>query len=87
MATIGFIGIGNMGGPMVRNLVQAGHAVKAFDLSEDALNFAVQAGGYLRSRLARKSSCLISWEPSKIDKSFIGRREQTQPWPRPFPPP
>ena len=44
MATIGFIGIGNMGGPMVRNLVRAGHAVKAFDLSEDALNFAVQAG-------------------------------------------
>lgn len=44
MATIGFIGIGNMGGPMVRNLVQAGHSVKAYDRSEDALNFAIQAG-------------------------------------------
>ena len=44
MATIGFIGIGNMGGPMVRNLVKAGHAVKAYDVAPDALNFAVRAG-------------------------------------------
>ena len=44
MATIGFIGIGNMGGPMVRNLLKAGHSVKAYDISQDALNFAVQAG-------------------------------------------
>jgi 3-hydroxyisobutyrate dehydrogenase len=44
MATIGFIGIGNMGGPMVRNLVKAGHAVKAYDVAPDALNFAVLAG-------------------------------------------
>lgn len=44
MAKIGFIGVGNMGGPMVRNLVKAGHAVKVFDLSEEAMNFAVQAG-------------------------------------------
>ena len=26
MATIGFIGLGNMGGPMAANLVKAGHA-------------------------------------------------------------
>lgn len=44
MARIGFIGVGNMGGPMVRNLVKAGHGVKVFDLSEEAMNFAVQAG-------------------------------------------
>jgi 3-hydroxyisobutyrate dehydrogenase len=29
---------------MARNLIKAGHAVKAFDLSEEAMNFAVQAG-------------------------------------------
>ena len=29
---IGFIGLGNMGGPMCRNLVAGGHAVKAYDL-------------------------------------------------------
>ena len=32
MATIAFIGLGNMGGPMAANLVKAGHKVVAFDL-------------------------------------------------------
>ncbi|MFT5450070.1 MAG: 3-hydroxyisobutyrate dehydrogenase [Gammaproteobacteria bacterium] len=44
MARIGFVGLGNMGGHMARNLVKAGHQVKGFDLSEEALNFAAQAG-------------------------------------------
>src|SRR5215471_7552401 len=44
MARVGFIGVGNMGGPMARNLVKAGHAVKVYDLSEEAMNFAVQSG-------------------------------------------
>ncbi|MFM2410607.1 MAG: 3-hydroxyisobutyrate dehydrogenase [Pseudomonadota bacterium] len=34
---IGFIGLGNMGGGMAANLVKAGHAVNAFDLSAEAL--------------------------------------------------
>ena len=33
MAEIGFIGVGNMGGPMARNLLKAGHTVTCFDLS------------------------------------------------------
>ncbi len=37
MQTIGFIGLGNMGGPMAANLARAGYLVKAFDLSLDAL--------------------------------------------------
>jgi len=32
MARIGFVGLGNMGAPMVRNLLKAGHAVAAFDI-------------------------------------------------------
>src|ERR1700759_382327 len=32
MATIAFIGLGNMGGPMAANLIKAGHKVVAFDL-------------------------------------------------------
>jgi 3-hydroxyisobutyrate dehydrogenase len=32
MATIGFIGLGNMGAPMAANLVKAGHRVVGFDL-------------------------------------------------------
>lgn len=34
---IGFIGLGNMGGPMAANLAKAGFAVTAFDLSDAAL--------------------------------------------------
>lgn len=37
MARIGFIGLGNMGGPMVRNLLKAGHKVVGFDLAPAAL--------------------------------------------------
>jgi 3-hydroxyisobutyrate dehydrogenase len=44
MAKIGFIGLGNMGGPMARNLVKAGHEVKAFDLSAEAVAQTVEAG-------------------------------------------
>ncbi|TCD04829.1 3-hydroxyisobutyrate dehydrogenase [Erythrobacteraceae bacterium CFH 75059] len=41
---IAFIGLGNMGGGMAANLVKAGHTVRAFDLSEDALARAEQNG-------------------------------------------
>lgn len=44
MTTIGFIGLGNMGGPMAANLVKAGHHVTATDLSIGALDRAVEAG-------------------------------------------
>lgn len=44
MARIGFIGLGNMGGLMARNLITAGHSLKVFDLSEEAMNFVVQSG-------------------------------------------
>ncbi len=44
MTRIGFVGLGNMGGPMAASLVRAGHVVVAFDLSEDHLARAVEAG-------------------------------------------
>ena len=44
MAQIGFIGLGNMGGPMVANLVSAGHGVVAFDISADAVARSVDGG-------------------------------------------
>jgi 3-hydroxyisobutyrate dehydrogenase len=34
--TIGFVGLGNMGGPMVDNLIKAGYSVRGFDVSEEA---------------------------------------------------
>jgi len=44
MARIGFVGLGNMGLPMARNLVRKGHEVRGFDLSAAALELA-RAGG------------------------------------------
>jgi 3-hydroxyisobutyrate dehydrogenase len=44
MATIGFIGLGNMGGPMVRNLLKAGHQLKVYDVAASALARAVETG-------------------------------------------
>jgi 3-hydroxyisobutyrate dehydrogenase len=52
MARIGFIGLGNMGGPMVLNLVKAGHAVRAFDLNATALDAAVTGGAIRASGVA-----------------------------------
>ncbi|MGB6007871.1 3-hydroxyisobutyrate dehydrogenase [Castellaniella sp.] len=43
-STIGFIGLGHMGGPMAQNLLKAGHALKVFDLVPAALKAATQAG-------------------------------------------
>jgi 3-hydroxyisobutyrate dehydrogenase len=44
MAVIGFIGLGNMGHGMAANLVTAGHAVRAYDVSEAALSRATAIG-------------------------------------------
>ena len=44
MAKVGFIGLGNMGLPMAGNLVKNGHEVKGFDIMEENLSKAAQAG-------------------------------------------
>ncbi|CAM4218563.1 3-hydroxyisobutyrate dehydrogenase [Pseudoalteromonas ostreae] len=42
--SIGFIGLGNMGGPMAANLVKAGHQVKVFDLNRSVVNLLADNG-------------------------------------------
>ena len=42
--TIGFVGLGNMGGPMVARLLAAGYTVHVFDIDATALQSAVDAG-------------------------------------------
>ncbi len=44
MAKIGFIGLGNMGGPMASNLVKAGHTVKGFDVVPASVQAAEKSG-------------------------------------------
>lgn len=44
LPTLGFVGLGNMGGPMCLRLLAAGYPVVAFDLNPEALARAVAAG-------------------------------------------
>ena len=42
---IAFIGLGNMGAPMARNLIKAGHQLNLFDLNQSVLAELAQLGG------------------------------------------
>ncbi len=67
MTAIGFIGLGNMGGPMAQNLVRAGHQVVGFDLSEPAIATAREAGlSIAESALdaAKEAEVVISMLPA-----------------------
>ena len=55
MARIGFVGVGNMGGPMALNLLKAGHSVKVFDLSADAVAACVEKGAEAAETAAEAS--------------------------------
>ena len=52
MSKIAFIGLGNMGLPMAKNLVVAGHNVTGFDLSDDAKASLKAAGGQSADTIA-----------------------------------
>src|ERR1700712_3286548 len=52
MATIAFIGLGNMGGPMAANLVKAGHKVVGFDLVQGLLDQAKADGATIADSAA-----------------------------------
>jgi 3-hydroxyisobutyrate dehydrogenase len=67
MARIGFIGLGNMGGPMARNLLKAGHRVKAFDLQPALTSKAVEAGAAAANspaEAAREVEAVITMLPA-----------------------
>jgi 3-hydroxyisobutyrate dehydrogenase len=42
---VALIGIGNMGKPMGRNMLKAGHSVTSYDLVPEAIDYIVQFGG------------------------------------------
>lgn len=77
MAQIGFIGLGNMGGPMLRNLLKAGHQVKAFDLAEAALTAARAAGAETvasPAEAARGAEVVVSMLPAgeHVRRVYLG---------------
>jgi 3-hydroxyisobutyrate dehydrogenase len=64
---IGFIGLGNMGAPMARNLLKSGHAVKVFDLNAAAVQALVDAGataGATPKATANDAECVVTMLPA-----------------------
>jgi 3-hydroxyisobutyrate dehydrogenase len=67
MARIGFIGLGNMGGPMARNLLKAGHRVTAFDLVPDLIAQLVKDGAIAATspaEAARAAEIVVTMLPA-----------------------
>ena len=81
MTTIGFIGLGNMGGPMAANLVKAGHTVQGFDLIPDNLSLAADNGiatmGDARSAL-EGADVVVTMLPA--GKHVLSVYEEITPW-------
>ncbi|MEC7830917.1 MAG: 3-hydroxyisobutyrate dehydrogenase [Pseudomonadota bacterium] len=67
MAEITFIGLGNMGLPMAKNLLKANHNVFGFDLVESQMKQFLEAGGREEENISsalQKSEIVISMLPS-----------------------
>ncbi len=66
MARIGFLGLGNMGGPMAANLIKAGHDVAGFDPVPAARERLAVAGGRVAGSIAeavRDAEVVLSMLP------------------------
>ena len=77
MARIGFIGLGNMGGPMARNLLKAGHELTVFDLSKQACEAAAADGAAVAASAAdaaRGVAAVITMLPagSHVRSVYLG---------------
>lgn len=66
---IGFIGVGNMGGPMARNLLAAGHALRVYDTDPAAVTAVVDsvesgraAGGIVEA--VADAECVVTMLPA-----------------------
>jgi len=77
MADIGFIGLGNMGGPMAANLVAAGHRVSGFDLVPAAVESASARGvaaAASAAEAARSAEAVITMLPAgeEVRAAYLG---------------
>lgn len=78
MARIGFVGLGNMGGPMARNLVKAGHRVAVFDLVPGLVATCVAAGATpaaSAAEAARGAEVVITMLPAgpHVREAWLGQ--------------
>jgi len=78
-ASVGFIGIGTMGGPMARNLLRAGYPVRVFDLDAQAAEALEKAGATLAASPAAAASgadCVITMLPQgeHVETALFGEQ-------------
>ena len=95
MATISFLGLGNMGGPMAKSLLAAGHALTVFDLVEAACTAVAAEGASIASSAAEAAEgadVIISMLPAGkhvadtfylkpycVSSGALGRRDYVRP--------
>lgn len=77
MANIAFLGLGNMGGPMAKNLIAAGHTLTVFDLVEEACAALAAAGAGVAASAAEAAEgadVVISMLPAgrHVAATFLG---------------
>ncbi|MBV9425583.1 MAG: NAD(P)-dependent oxidoreductase [Solirubrobacterales bacterium] len=80
MRRVGFVGLGNMGGPMCGHLVRSGYSVSAYDLNGQALGRAVHAGARAATSAADCASrveALITMLPAppQVEEVLLGSGE------------
>ena len=66
---IAFIGLGNMGAPMARNLIKAGHSLNLVDLNKTVLAELEQLGGSIRAsarEAAEDAELVITMLPAAV---------------------
>src|SRR4051794_38063825 len=74
MTTIGFIGLGIMGGPMAANLVKAGFGVTGYNLTPDRVQALVDVGGRGAGSVAeavRDADVIITMVPDSPDVEAV----------------
>ncbi len=77
MAKIGFIGLGIMGRPMVKNLIKAGHQVTAYDIVPAGLDDVAAAGaerGSSPKDVASRTDVIITMVPDgpEVEQAILG---------------
>ena len=76
MKAIAFVGLGNMGLPMVANLIKAGHRVHAADVRREAVEAAVAQGALAAESAAEatgRAEIVITMVPNSPEVEKIGR--------------
>jgi 3-hydroxyisobutyrate dehydrogenase len=77
MRSIGFVGLGNMGLPMVANLLKAGYQVHAYDVRREAIEAAVGQGAFPAASAAEATSlgeAVITMVPNspEVEIAYLG---------------